>query len=107
MKPGRIKFGYRVSYTAVEAIEIDRANGKNTTKWQDVITKEMTNSKVAFKLLDKKYIIPPPGSKEITWHLIFGDRSPPDRRCLADGIQNAYFNANTAEKVVHFYAGSE
>lgn len=104
MKPGRTKFGYRVPYTAVEAIEIDRANGKNTTKWQDVITKEMTNSKVAFKLLDKKYIIPPPGSKEITWHLIF-DRSPPDNY-LANGIQNAYFNANTAEKV-HFYAGSE
>jgi hypothetical protein len=68
MKPGRTKFGLRVPFTAAEAIEIDRANGN--TKWQDAIAKEMTNSKIAFKLLDKD-ARPPPGSKEITCHLIF------------------------------------
>lgn len=67
-KPGRMKFGLDVPNSVDEALAIDKKNGN--TFWADAIKKEMTNSRVAFHLLDKDEK-PPPGYKRITCHLIF------------------------------------
>jgi len=67
-KPERTKFGIPIPMTAPKAKEYDHQNGN--TKWTDAIKKEMTNSKVAFKLLSRSER-PRPGSTRITCHLIF------------------------------------
>jgi hypothetical protein len=63
-----MKFGLMVPGSMKEAIQYDRENGN--TLWQDAVTLEMTNSKVAFHLL-KREERAPVGYKEITCHLIF------------------------------------
>ena len=45
------KFGIRIPKNAVEAKEIDDANGN--TYWQDAIAKEMKNVRPAFKILEE------------------------------------------------------
>ena len=63
-----MKFGITIPKNYAEAAEFDRANNKRL--WQDSIKKEMTNVRVAFKLLEGNNRIPI-GFKEITCHLIF------------------------------------
>ena len=63
-----MKFGIDIPGTVEQAIKLDTANGN--TLWQDAIKKEMINSRVAFKLLEKGER-PPVGHTEITCHLIF------------------------------------
>lgn len=63
-----MKFGIRVPRDVNEACQLDAENGN--TFWQDAILKEYNNVKVAFELLDDGSS-PPPGYKEITYHLIF------------------------------------
>ena len=48
---GRTKFGIDVPRTDQEALALDRQN--NNTLWQDAITKEMQNARIAFKLLSR------------------------------------------------------
>ena len=45
------KFGIRIPKNAIEAKEIDDANGN--TYWQDAIAKEMKNVRPAFKILEE------------------------------------------------------
>ena len=62
------KYGIRVPRTMKEAIRIDEENGD--TLWQDAVTEEMTNNRIAFERYDGdvKDLI---GYEEITAHLIF------------------------------------
>jgi hypothetical protein len=68
VRKGRMKFGIEIPGTVEQAKKLDAANGN--TLWQDAITKEMKNSRIAFKLLETGEK-PPVGHKEITCHLIF------------------------------------
>jgi hypothetical protein len=68
VRKGRMKFGIEIPGTVEQAKQLDKENGN--TLWQDAITKEMKNSRVAFKLLERGEK-PPVGHKEITCHLIF------------------------------------
>ena len=68
VRKGRMKFGIEIPGTVEQAKKLDMANGN--TLWQDAITKEMKNSRVAFKLLERGEN-PPVGFKEITCHIIF------------------------------------
>jgi hypothetical protein len=63
-----MKFGIEIPGTVEQAKDLDTKNGN--TLWQDAIVKEMTNARVAFKLLERGER-PPVGHKEITCHLIF------------------------------------
>ena len=67
-KAGRMKFGIEVPRNVKEAMLLDEKNGNHL--WEDAIKKEMTNARVAFKLMGKEEK-PPPGHKHITCHLIF------------------------------------
>jgi hypothetical protein len=62
------KFGIYVPKTIQEALQIDRET--NTTFWCDTINKEMTNSKMAFKILKEEESVPI-GYKWICCHMIF------------------------------------
>ena len=62
------KFGIRIPRTWEEAVKIDKENGD--TLWQDAIRAEMAKVRVAFKIVDDDYIIPP-GYQVIRCHLIF------------------------------------
>ena len=68
VRKGRMKFGIEVPGTVEEAIHLDKQNGN--TLWQDAIRKEMVNSRIAFKLMER-HTSPPVGFKEITCHLVF------------------------------------
>ena len=68
VRKGRMKFGIDIPGTVDQAIKLDNENGN--TLWQDSIKKEMINSRVAFKLLERGER-PPVGHKEITCHIIF------------------------------------
>ena len=63
-----LKFGLEVPKSVKDAVRLDTANGN--TYWQEAITKEMTNVKIAFKFLEKSSN-PPPGYKQIRCHIIF------------------------------------
>ena len=63
-----MKFGIEIPGTVEQAVKLDTHNGN--TLWQDAIIKEMKNSRVAFKLLERGEK-PPVGHKEITCHIIF------------------------------------
>jgi hypothetical protein len=62
------KFGIRIPMSVREALEIDRSNGN--TLWEDAIQKEMTNVRVAFRILDDDQKIPP-GYQYMECHLVF------------------------------------
>ena len=62
------KFGVEVPSMVEEALRLDIKNGNKL--WQEAIAKEMTNSKVAFQVLETEEQ-PPVGYTEITCHLIF------------------------------------
>ena len=47
---GKVKFGVKVPGAVEEALELDRVNGDKL--WQEAITKEMNNSRIAFQVLD-------------------------------------------------------
>ena len=68
VRKGRMKFGIEIPGDAQQALALDKKNGN--TFWTDAIKKEMKNSRVAFKLLERGEQ-PPVGYKEITCHLIF------------------------------------
>ena len=61
------KFGFEIPKTVERALEIDRENGN--TLWRDAINKEMSNIRVAFKILDDGKI--PPGFQEMQCHMVF------------------------------------
>ena len=63
-----IKFGVRVPNSIEEAYQLDKENGNNL--WGDAVNKELKNVIVAFKLLNDGDV-PPVGSKEIPYHIIF------------------------------------
>ena len=63
-----MKFGVEVPNNVKEALALDKKNGN--TYWQDAISKEMKNARVAFELLDLDASCPE-GYKKITCHLIF------------------------------------
>lgn len=67
-RKGRTKFGIEVPQTVEDSKLLDIANGN--TLWQDAITKEMTNSRIAFKLLERDSSIPV-GHTKITCHSVF------------------------------------
>ena len=64
-----MKFGIKVSATVEEARMFDAENGD--TLWQDAISKEMANSRIALEVL-KEGESAPVGYTQITCHLIFG-----------------------------------
>ena len=64
----KIKFGVRVPQMVEEAIGLDRKN--RDILWQEVIAKEINNSRIAFQVLDHGER-PSISYKEITCHLIF------------------------------------
>jgi hypothetical protein len=51
------KFGIQVPKTRDEAVKLDEENGN--TLWQDTISKEMKNVRIAFKVLNGEEAIPP------------------------------------------------
>ena len=63
-----LKFGIVVPRNIRHALQLDETNGNS--HWQDAISKEMSNVKVAFSFKDKKEP-PPVGFKQIRCHLIF------------------------------------
>ena len=67
-RKGRMKFGIKIPSTVEEALALDRENGNNL--WAAAIEKEMKNSRIAFKILNK-FENPPPGYKKITCHMNF------------------------------------
>jgi hypothetical protein len=62
------KYGIRVPKSVREACEIDQTNGDS--RWTDAIQKEMSNVRVAFRILDDKQVIPP-GYQYMDCHLVF------------------------------------
>ena len=70
-KPRRMNFSVKVPLTAEEAIALDKQNGN--TLWNEVIEKEIKNSRIDFEVLDKDTSFPV-GHTEITCHLIFDDK---------------------------------
>ena len=68
VRKGNTKFGIVIPTTVREALELDKANGN--TYWQDAISKEYEDVKIAFKLLEEGEKVPP-AYQEITCHLIF------------------------------------
>ena len=61
------KFGFQVPKSAKYALELDKHNGN--TFWQDSITKEMKNVRVALQILDENEEVPI-GYKFIRCHMI-------------------------------------
>ena len=68
MTSKKIKLGVDVPSAFKEAINLDLENGNKL--WQEAITKEMANSRLAFQILDADEQ-PPVGFTEIICHLIF------------------------------------
>ena len=62
------KFGIKVPRHCNEAVKFDEEN--SNTLWQDAVRKEMTNVKIAFKVLNSGDHVPP-CFQEIKCHLIF------------------------------------
>ena len=71
-----MKFGVKIPGTVEEALELDCMNGDKF--WQEVITKKINNSRIAFQILDADDQ-PPIGYTEITCHLIFDVKMDPTR----------------------------
>ena len=61
------KFGIEVPKTVQRALEIDKENGN--TFWQDAIEKELSNVRVAFKVVDESEI--PKTSQYMECHMVF------------------------------------
>ena len=81
------KFGVKVPSSVEEALKFDQENGDNL--WFEAINKEIKNVKVAFHLLGEDES-PPPGSKQIPYHIIFDVRFDLTRkaRLVAGGHRN-------------------
>ena len=62
------KFGIELPKTVEEALAIDRRT--NTTFWQDAITKEMKNVRVAFHILEDEEQVPK-NYQQIKCHMVF------------------------------------
>jgi hypothetical protein len=62
------KFGIRIPKSVNEALEIDRESGNSL--WEQAIQKEMTNVRVAFRILDEDQKVPP-GYQYMACHIIF------------------------------------
>ena len=62
------KFGIELPTSVEHAYEIDRKNGN--TLWRDAIEQEMTNVRVAFKVLGDDDVVPP-GYQQMQCHMIF------------------------------------
>ena len=65
------KYGVEIPRTIKEAYEIDAHNGN--TLWRDAISREMSNLKVAFDILEDDQNTPPGYSKS-SGHIIFDVR---------------------------------
>ena len=86
------KFGIKVPRDWNEAVRFDGENGN--TLWQDAVRKEMTNVKIAFKVLDSGEIVPP-CFQEIKCHLIF-DVKMEDFRRKARLVASGHLNDTPA-----------
>jgi hypothetical protein len=62
------KYGIRVPKSVREAYEIDRENGDS--RWTDAIQKEMSNVRIACRILDNEQVIPP-GYQYMDCHIVF------------------------------------
>jgi len=62
------KFGIRIPKNAVEANEINEANGN--TYWQDAIAKEMKNVRPALKILEDGEELPNNNYQHVRCHMI-------------------------------------
>jgi hypothetical protein len=62
------KFGIRIPKSVSEALEIDQENGNDL--WKKAIQKEMTNVRVAFRILDEDQKVPP-GYQYMACHIVF------------------------------------
>jgi hypothetical protein len=71
------KFGIKVPRDWDEAVKLDGENGNSL--WQDAVRKDMTNVKVAFKVLDDGETVPP-CSQEINCRHIFDIKMEDFRR---------------------------
>jgi hypothetical protein len=71
------KFGIQVPKTWDEAVKLDEGN--DNTLWQDAISKEMNNVRIAFKVLNGEEAIPPT-YQEIRCHMIFDVKMEDFRR---------------------------
>ena len=63
-----MKFGVEIPGTVEEAISFDEKNGN--TIWKDSVEKEMKNSCITFKLLQRHGKLPV-GYTEVNFHLVF------------------------------------
>ena len=68
IRKGKTKFGTQVPSSVEEAKMIDNTNSNSL--WQDMIEKEIKNSRVTFKLLSRRENALP-GYNEILCHLVF------------------------------------
>ena len=82
-----MKFGISVPNDIDHARKLDEQNGN--TFWEDAISKEVANVKIAFQLLEHNEPIPV-ASKLISYHFIFDVKFDLTRkaRCVAGGHQN-------------------
>jgi hypothetical protein len=62
------KFGIELPTSVAHAYKLDEQNGNHL--WRDALEKEMTNVRVAFKVMSDNDVIPP-GYDHITMHLIW------------------------------------
>lgn len=78
------KYGVEIPRTVQEAYALDKKNGN--TLWRDALTKEMSNLRVAFDILDRG-VNPPPGYTKASGHIIFDVRMTLERkaRWVKDG----------------------
>ena len=77
------KFGLRLPFTVMEALEIDQESNNNL--WHDAIMKEMSNVRVAFELKERN-TQPPVGYKHIPMKMIFDIKMDFTRKaCLVAG----------------------
>ena len=73
------KFGLRLPFTVMEALEIDQESNNNL--WHDAIMKEMSNVRVAFELRERN-TQPPVGYKHIPMKMIFDIKMDFTRKAL-------------------------
>ncbi len=79
------KFGIRIPKSVEEAKAIDKENGN--TLWMDALEKEMSNVRIAFKVMDDSDVVPP-GYQQITGHIVWDVKMEDFRRkarYVADG----------------------
>ena len=91
IRKGRIKFGIEIQGTVEEAVSLNKKN--DNSLWQDYIEKDMNNSRITFKLMER-HGEPHVGYTEIACHLVFDLNMYMTRKaqCMAGGSYCGHTN---------------